>query len=125
MNYINKHTGTAGAELEYLDSGNWVMTISEDNRFRKLINNKGDIKGIDINLMTFTIQVGEKLPGYNREITAIHEISDCKFMIECFPNVQPSASIWTPEDMNHADEHYDKGWDKIDRFGEDMENQPL
>ena len=125
MNYINKHRGTAGAELEYLDEGNWIMTISEDNIFRKLTNEEGDIKEIDINLMSFTIKVGEKLPGYNREIIAINKINDFKYLIECFPDSQPSASTWTQKDMDSADKHYEKGWDKIDRFGEDMEKLPL
>ena len=84
MNYINKHNGTNGSNLDYHDGGNWIMTISEDNRFRKLTNKEGDIKALDINLMAGMVEVGKKLPGYNREVRAIHEISDCKFMVECF-----------------------------------------
>jgi len=34
--------------------------------------------------MAGMVEVGKKLPGYNREVRAIHEISDCKFMVECF-----------------------------------------
>ena len=90
MQYINKHTGTVGANLDYLGSGKWSLHVSDDNRFRVLTGNDDDIKAIDINLMAGMIEVGKKLPGYNREVRTItpNEVDiDGQwngFMVECF-----------------------------------------
>ena len=90
MQYINKNTGTLGANLDYQGSGKWSLFIMEDNRYRVLTGNDDDIKAIDINLMAGMIEVGKKLPGYNREVRAItpNEVDiDGQwngFMVECF-----------------------------------------
>ena len=90
MQYINKHTGTGGANLDYQGSGKWSLHVSDDNRFRVLTGNDDNIKAIDINLMAGMIEVGKKLPGYNREVRAItpNEVDiDGQwngFMVECF-----------------------------------------
>ena len=61
-------------------------------------------------------------PG--EDITAaINQIYESNFISRS--SNQPSSSTWTQEDMDGVDKHYEKGWDKIDRFGEDMENLPL
>jgi hypothetical protein len=90
MQYINKHTGTVGANLDYQGSGKWSLHVSDDNRFRVLTGNDDNIKAIDINLMAGMIEVGKKLPGYNREVRTItpNEVDiDGQwngFMVECF-----------------------------------------
>jgi hypothetical protein len=90
MQYINKNTGTLGANLDYQGSGKWSLHVSDDNRFRVLTGNDDNIKAIDINLMAGMIEVGKKLPGYNREVRAItpNEVDiDGQwngFMVECF-----------------------------------------
>ena len=90
MQYINKHTGTVGANLDYQGSGKWSLHVSDDNRFRVLTGNDDDIKAIDINLMAGMIEVCKKLPGYNREVRTItpNEVDiDGQwngFMVECF-----------------------------------------
>ena len=90
MQYINKHTGTVGANLDYQGSGKWSLHVSDDNRFRVLTGNDDDIKAIDINLMAGMIEVGKKLPGYNREVRTItpNEVDIDGlwngFMVECF-----------------------------------------
>ena len=90
MQYINKHTGTVGANLDYQGSGKWSLHVSDDNRFRVLTGNDDNIKAIDINLKAGMIEVGKKLPGYNREVRAItpNEVDiDGQwngFMVECF-----------------------------------------
>ena len=90
MQYINKNTGTVGANLDYQGSGKWSLHVSDDNRFRVLTGNDDDIKAIDINLMAGMIEVGKKLPGYNREVRTItpNEVDiDGQwngFMVECF-----------------------------------------
>ena len=87
MQYINKNTGTLGANLDYQGSGKWSLHVSDDNRFRVLTGNDDNIKAIDINLMAGMIEVGKKLPGYNREIRAITPIMTDEwngFMIKCF-----------------------------------------
>ena len=90
MQYINKHTGTVGANLDYQGSGKWSLHVSDDNRFRVLTGNDDDIKAIDINLMAGMIEVGKKLPGYNREVRTItpNEVDiDGQwngFIVECF-----------------------------------------
>ena len=90
MQYINKHTGTVGANLDYQGSGKWSLHVSDDNRFRVLTGNDDNIKAIDINLMAGMIEVGKKLPGYNREVRTItpNEVDiDGQwngFIVECF-----------------------------------------
>ena len=90
MQYINKHTRTVGANLDYQGSGKWSLHVSDDNRFRVLTGNDDNIKAIDINLMAGMIEVGKKLPGYNREVRTItpNEVDiDGQwngFMVECF-----------------------------------------
>jgi hypothetical protein len=94
MQYINKNTGTVGANLDYQGSGKWSLHVSDDNRFRVLTGNDDDIKALDINLMAGMVEVGKKLPGYNREVRAItpNEVDidgqwkpfTTGFMVECF-----------------------------------------
>jgi len=90
MQYINKNTGTVGANLDYQGSGKWSLHVSDDNRFRVLTGNDDDIKALDINLMAGMVEVGKKLPGYNREVRTItpNEVDiDGQwngFMVECF-----------------------------------------
>ena len=84
MQYINKNTGTLGANLDYQGSGKWSLHVSDDNRFRVLTGNDDNIKAIDINLMAGMIEVGKKLPGYNREVASITK-SDCnEYEVKCF-----------------------------------------
>ena len=84
MQYINKHTGTVGANLDYQGSGKWSLHVSDDNRFRVLTGNDDDIKAIDINLMAGMIEVGKKLPGYNREVASITKCDGNEYEVKCF-----------------------------------------
>ena len=84
MQYINKHTGTVGANLDYQGSGKWSLHVSNDNRFRVLTGNDDDIKAIDINLMAGMIEVGKKLPGYNREVASITKCDGNEYEVKCF-----------------------------------------
>ena len=90
MQFINKHTGTVGANLDYQGSGKWSLHVSDDNHFRVLTGIDDNIKAIDINLMAGMIEVGKKLPGYNREVREITpNEGDIDgqwngFMVECF-----------------------------------------
>ena len=43
MQYINKNTGTLGANLDYQGSGKWSLHVSDDNRFRVLTGNDDNI----------------------------------------------------------------------------------
>ena len=86
MQYINKNTGTLGANLDYQGSGKWNLYISGDNRFRELTDDNG-IKALDINLMAGMLEVGKRLPGYNREITSITKFGPgCshEYVVKCF-----------------------------------------
>ena len=74
MQYINKNTGTLGANLDYQGSGKWSLHVSDDNRFRVLTGNDDNIKAIDINLMAGMIEVGKPLPGYNKVIESIEHV---------------------------------------------------
>lgn len=94
MNYINNFTGTSAARLDFTDDGEWpntigwMVTIAKDNRFRIL--GKSDCKedrsvtAIDLEGMDGMLKVGGKLPGYNKEIAEIKQLSVCKFMIYCW-----------------------------------------
>ena len=84
MQYINKHTGTVGANLDYQGSGKWSLHVSDDNRFRVLTGNDDNIKAIDINLMAGMIKVGKKLPGYNREVASITKCDGNEYEVKCF-----------------------------------------
>ena len=84
MQYINKHTGTVGANLDYQGSGKWSLHVSDDNRFRVLTGNDDDIKAIDINLMAGMIEVGKKMPGYNREVASITKCDGNEYEVKCF-----------------------------------------
>ena len=84
MQYINKHTGTVGANLDYQGSGKWSLHVSDDNRFRVLTGNDDNIKAIDINLMAGMIEVGKKMPGYNREIASITKCDGNEYEVKCF-----------------------------------------
>jgi len=87
MNYFNKYTGTPAAQLDYQGDGKWIVIPAKNNRFRKLyLVDRSDDKSldaIDLEGMAGMLQVGYKLPGYNREITSIQEISEYKFIIKC------------------------------------------
>ncbi len=83
MQYINKNTGTLGANLDYQGSGKWSLFIMEDNNYR--VPTQGDdIKALDINLMAGMIKVGEKLPGYNREVASITKCDGNEYEVKCF-----------------------------------------
>ena len=84
MQYINKNTGTLGANLDYQGSGKWSLHVSDDNRFRVLTGNDDDIKAIDINLMAGMVEVGKKLPGYNREVASITKCDGNEYEVKCF-----------------------------------------
>ena len=84
MQYINKNTGTHGDNLDYQGSGKWSLFIMEDNRYRVLTDNDDDIKAIDINLMAGMIEVGKKMPGYNREVASITKCDGNEYEVKCF-----------------------------------------
>ena len=84
MQYINKHTGTVGANLDYQGSGKWSLHVSDDNRFRVLTGNDDNIKALDINLMAGMVEVGKKLPGYNREVASITKCDGNEYEVKCF-----------------------------------------
>jgi hypothetical protein len=78
MNYINKNTGAVAATLEYMSHGSWDVYPSEDNRYRVLKNGE-TITAIDLNVNGGLIEVGSKMPGYNRyvnEIVQVHNPDD-------------------------------------------------
>ena len=83
MQYINKNTGTLGANLDYQGSGKWSLFIMEDNRYRVLTHDD-DIKALDINLMAGMVEVGKKLPGYNREVASITKCDGNEYEVKCF-----------------------------------------
>ena len=83
MQYINKNTGTLGANLDYQGSGKWSLFIMEDNRYRVLTQGD-DIKALDINLMAGMVEVGKKLPGYNREVASITKCDGNEYEVKCF-----------------------------------------
>ena len=56
----------------------------EDNRYRVLTDNDDDIKAIDINLMAGMIEVGKKMPGYNREVASITKCDGNEYEVKCF-----------------------------------------
>ena len=83
MQYINKNTGTLGANLDYQGSGKWSLFIMEDNGYRVLTQGD-DIKALDINLMAGMVEVGKKLPGYNREVASITKCDGNEYEVKCF-----------------------------------------
>ena len=88
MNYLNKYSGTAAAHLDYQGDGKWIVRPAEDNRYRVLFNDEKSVNAIDLEGMAGMIQVGEKLPGYNREVKSINRIDSGDFHpeyeIKCF-----------------------------------------
>jgi len=70
MNYINKNTGTVAAQLEYASHGSWDVYPSQDNRYRVLKNGE-TITALDLNIGSGLIEVGSKMPGYNRYVNEI------------------------------------------------------
>ena len=55
----------------------------EDNRYRVLTQGD-DIKALDINLMADMVEVGKKMPGYNREVTSITKCDGNEYEVKCF-----------------------------------------
>ena len=90
MQYINKNTGTVGANLDYQGSGKWSLFVMEDNRYRVLTYGVGHpeafdgIKALDINLLAGMVEVGKKLPGYNREVASITKCDGNEYEVKCF-----------------------------------------
>jgi len=88
MNYLNKYSGTAAAQLDYQGDGKWIVRPAEDNRYRVLFNDEKSVNAIDLEGMAGMIQVGENLPGYNREVKSINRIESGDFHpeyeIKCF-----------------------------------------
>jgi len=88
MNYLNKYSGTAAAQLDYQGDGKWIVRPAEDNRYRVLFNGEKSVNAIDLEGMAGMIQVGENLPGYNREVKSINRIESGDFHpeyeIKCF-----------------------------------------
>ena len=83
MNYLNKYSGTAAAQLDYQGDGRWIVRPAEDNRYRVLWDDSGslmeNIYALDFEGMAGMIQVGENLPGYNREVKSINRIESGDF----------------------------------------------
>ena len=71
MQYINKNTGKVAAHLNFGTHPNtWEIYPASDNRYRVL--KKGDtITALDLNVGSGMIEVGKKLPGYNKVIESI------------------------------------------------------
>ena len=90
MNYLNKYSGTAAANLYYQGDGKWSLHVMEDNRYRRLINDDKSIDAIDLEGMAGMIQVGEMMPGYNRKIVSITKCNERlptgrnEYEIKCF-----------------------------------------
>ena len=77
MQYINKNTGKVAAHLNFGTHPNtWEIYPASDNRYRVL--KKGDtITALDLNVGSGMIEVGKKLPGYNKVIESIeHYITE-------------------------------------------------
>ena len=74
MQYINKNTGECAANLNYgTHPGTWEIRPHHSNRYRVL--KKGNtIEAIDLNMSTGMIEVGNKLPGYNKVIESIEHV---------------------------------------------------
>ena len=74
MQYINKNTGECAANLNYgTHSGTWEIRPHYSNRYRVL--KKGNtIEALDLNMSTGMIEVGSKLPGYNKVIESIEHV---------------------------------------------------
>jgi len=87
MNYLNKYSGTAAANLYYQGDGLWSLYVMEGNRYRKLTNmvlGKEIINAIDLEGMAGMIQVGEMMPGYNRKVVSITKCDGNEYEIKCF-----------------------------------------
>ena len=87
MNYINNFTGTSAARLDFTDDGDgWMVTIAKDNRFRMLwksdCEDDRSLIAIDLDGMDGLLEVGGKLPGYNRKIADIKQLDVFKFIIK-------------------------------------------
>ena len=74
MQYINKNTGECAANLNYgTHPGTWEIRPHYSNRYRVL--KKGNtIEALDLNMSTGMIEVGSKLPGYNKVIESIEHV---------------------------------------------------
>ena len=71
MQYINKNTGECAANLNFgTHPGTWEIYPHYSNRYRVL--KKGNtITALDLNVGSGMIEVGKKLPGYNKVIESI------------------------------------------------------
>ena len=76
MQYINKNTGECAANLNYgTHHGTWEIHPHYNNRYRIVTDSYSDkIVALDLNMSTGMIEVGEKLPGYNKVIATIERI---------------------------------------------------
>jgi len=76
MQYINKNTGKCAANLNYgTHHGIWEIHPHYNNRYRVVTDSYSDkIVALDLNMSVGMIEVGEKLPGYNKVIESIERI---------------------------------------------------
>ena len=87
MQYINKNTGECAANLNYgTHPGTWEIRPYYSNRYRVL--KKGNtITALDLNAGSGMIEVGKKLPGYNKVIESIeHYVTEHgeHFEVACY-----------------------------------------
>ena len=87
MQYINKNTGECAANLNYgTHPGTWEIYPHYSNRYRVL--KKGNtITALDLNAGSGMIEVGKKLPGYNKVIESIeHYVTEHgeHFEVACY-----------------------------------------
>ena len=87
MQYINKNTGECAANLNYgTHPGTWEIYPHYSNRYRVL--KKGNtITALDLNAGSGMIEVGKKLPGYNKVIESIeHYVTEHgeHFEVTCY-----------------------------------------
>ena len=87
MQYINKNTGECAASLNYgTHPGTWEIRPHYSNRYRVL--KKGNtITALDLNAGSGMIEVGKKLPGYNKVIESIeHYVTEHgeHFEVACY-----------------------------------------
>jgi len=80
MQYINKNTGKVAAHLNFGTHPNtWEIYPTSDNRYRVVIDSfSNQIEALDLNIGSGMIEVGKKLPGYNKVIESIERVDGGK-----------------------------------------------
>ena len=80
MQYINKNTGKVAAHLNFGTHPNtWEIYPASDNRYRVVIDSfSNQIEALDLNIGSGMIEVGKKLPGYNKVIESIERVDGGK-----------------------------------------------